>query len=472
MLKGAIKKATTYGATTSKPTPTTARWTRLIALRFASSVPHIIWMPAHTRDATAIRTPTKTIRFTTLCVIRTNGCNPLSLLHPSTSCTAKDGQARSSSCTIGMVTAVADRASYCFIPVSPVDAEVFSGTNIYGVREINVILKIYGYVYSKSKRTVASMTETDRKITYHIENISGTESPKYKISTPDRINKIGFSRGNQIDIDLFEETSHVYLRIKPTDNSNHRVHAANTIKLPAMWDDHFETGYTHVIIEVNPVDSPELRVYDIEDFFQYRLPELEREGYNPERGHPIMVPILTWLTKDSVTNGKTGNLLPDIGQGNKEFKLVPFNTRHRVFQNTVEADTGSRTAPLQDLFNDVLTQGKVPEIQARKLTIQWSPEKKYEFRSGGWTKDTGNKTDKKSVYSKTKIKEETVRLPNIGEYKITVKTENGKSQTWLTYAPDGCKKHGRFIEDGWYSMYYDNTDSETTVYIPCNGQTR
>jgi hypothetical protein len=157
------------------------------------------------------------------------------------------------------------------------------------------------------------MTESDPpfEVKYHKEKIrlSVVEGEEYcSAFLPETIHQIGLEQGDYVDIEKVEpEDGPVYLKTQkvPEEKIDTRKHykirkhqSRHYLTIPKHWQDDLieQTRTDMLVVEINFFeDQPELRVYNLIDYFDVRKPELEEKGHYPEEGEPIALPLTTWI---------------------------------------------------------------------------------------------------------------------------------------------------------------------------------
>jgi len=156
------------------------------------------------------------------------------------------------------------------------------------------------------------MTESSPfKIKFYDEKIrvNVNEGDEYCSSfLPEDIHFLGLEKGSYVDVEKVNPVDGpVFLKaVKvPEDEADSRIHYKITkygsrhyLTIPKTWQDELiqEPKKEHLVVEINLVEKPShIRVYGMQDYYNHRKNELEKQGYSPKRGDPIILPLTTLI---------------------------------------------------------------------------------------------------------------------------------------------------------------------------------
>lgn len=186
------------------------------------------------------------------------------------------------------------------------------------------------------------MTEKDPpfKIKYHDEKIriNLVENEEYYSSfLPETIHTLCLEEGSYVDLEKVtptDEPSYIRAEKVPQEEVDTRIHykiqkygSRYYVTIPKRWHSLLIENPRKQLLEVEInflEDQPHFRIYSLRDYYKKRLPELEDQGYDPDPGEPIALPLasLIWMKTVGKITGQTPEHSPPESQqtGNKSLR--------------------------------------------------------------------------------------------------------------------------------------------------------
>lgn len=313
---------------------------------------------------------------------------------------------------------------------------------------------------------------------YHDENIriNPESGGQYRVFLPKEIEQLDLEKGNYVDIEKKpgREDGPDYLKAEkvPPGEVDPDVHykisfygSRHYLTIPADWKDDFikHEGKEQLEVEINLAQGPDhLRIYRLPDYYEKRRPYLLDEGFDIERGEPIILPFTTTssLAADTTTKEDAGaeeiDLTFEEDHAGQKFRLILYDAHHPIFREASKRPVTESYQPSISLLQEAVEKNKLPQYPAQELRIEWVEQPTAESSH--------------QIYSRSEkpIQELNVVLSEIGLYTIYTETGMGEMSAWLRYSENDSGRM-RYVGEGWGGTCLtipENTE-HFIAYIPC-----
>lgn len=321
-----------------------------------------------------------------------------------------------------------------------------------------------------NKKFLKSMSgSATKEVKYRFQNVRGEscdpEESDYVVNLPSAVfSDLGLEEGakDEVFLQLIDEEDNLtYIRGRKTEEGEEGtttegyfdVQSGGSLTIPNWADDFLPHPLYQVALEIN-LSEDHFRIYSPEDYGQYRLPELQKQGIKIQQAEPVVGPLV--LTSDfpsSVDDGAVERLAPWF-VSSQRFRLIMYDAYHPVFKQEASFKDDENYQPTPSLWTEVEDTDDLPRYPVEELHIEWART---------------TSTDRShNIYSHNgePIEELDIILPEKGFYTIHTVTDEGKMSGWFHYEDAGSM---HYVRKGWGGTCLEIPEDEEyfIAYIPC-----
>ncbi|WP_132056704.1 hypothetical protein [Halorussus amylolyticus] len=327
------------------------------------------------------------------------------------------------------------------------------------------------------------MTEQGNgNITYHIEPVHKKDDRKsgiyYTVGLPSRITELDLGPKSNIWIDkrnVGKDSAYIYGEPTKKDGSYllgyysiRGTKESPALTIPSRWeDDILKNPSFPLVAEINP-SANQFRIYNVDDFFDYRYPELKDDG-GADQGEPVVF----GTTLGTAQPSKVIDLASNTPYPGQRVNVVPVSPDFPpLLEEAQEGSKDSITVNTDDVESITQTHS-LPPKPIEKFWVLWDPTCTLKEVTTKLHKPGYKREDADTKFTNISAGAQTVILPKKGGFKFWASDGTNIGNTWMKhlgqYLTGDRIQHGTKVNSEWQARHYDSSETDrscVTIYLP------
>lgn len=320
------------------------------------------------------------------------------------------------------------------------------------------------------------------KTKYHIEHIYKKDDDRsgvyFTVGLPARITILDLYPKSKVWLDKREvgkDSVYIYGERTSRDgsyiNGYYKVRGTKEnpeLTIPKRWADEFikNTSFP-LLVETNP-RADHFRIYNIDDFFDYRYPELKENG-GADQGEPVIFGTAFGTSQPS----KVIDLASNTPYPGQRVNIVPVSPDFPPLLKEAQEDSTNSIMVNTDDVEAVTQTHSLPPKPIERFWVLWDPNCTPEEVTTNLHQPRYNKEDADVDLTSIPAGTQTVILPKKGGFKFWASDGTEIGNTWIKHIDQFSSgdriQHGTRANAEWQARHYDSSETDSscvTIYLP------